>query len=910
MKNKLTFAIFIPLLVSGISINAQRFIEQKITNDDGRSIFVTFNKGTDAKNLALSDQGKFFSEILNLPAGSKLVKTESAKLFSDFSDEKYQLYHDGIKVEFANYVLHYIKGNLVSMNGEVYDTNDTNIQPDLSEAAALKIATKYVGAKVLMNTTEHGKELGYQPKGELVLLPVKSSNGKFRLLLSYKFDIFSAEPFLRSHVYVDAKSGAVLLNDLIMKHAGDNAHGITLGKKAFIGAENQAQKSFMPFVSGSAQTLYSGTKTIETTLVNGKYVLKDATRGGGVNTYTNNNGSENNLVKNNITDADNNWSNEIGLDVHWGVEKTYDYFKDTFNRNSYDNQGAVLNSYVHAGNSFENAFWSGSEMVYGDGGSTFKPLGAFDVTAHELGHAVCQSTANLAYQKESGALNEGLSDIWGAVVENAYAPEKQNFLMGEDIVKVSPNYLRSMSNPNSGLSKQPDTYKGTYWKDASSNCSPNDNNDYCGVHTNSGVINYWFYLIVKGGSGTNDIGNSFNVSGIGFEKAAKIVYRLETSYLTSNSTYNNTLTYGIQAAKDLFGADSAEHQAVQNAFYAVGLGQAYSGGGNSTDNQAPTAPQLSASSTTQNATVLSWSGATDNVAVTGYDVYKDNTLLNSTTSTTYSVTGLSPATSYNFTVKAKDAAGNISPASNSVNVTTLSGGGNTSYCTSSSNSASDESISNVKFANINKSSTGTSGYENFTSVIGNVTKGKTYPITVTPYWPTYTYGEAYAVYIDYNGDGDFADSGELAWSQTATIASSVSGNITIPTTSTTGDVRMRVILKYNSLPASSCGTFDYGQVEDYTLRIAPAAAVTSLVDSSLAESSNISVYPNPAKDVISIKSSSRSEFKYQITDALGKVVLSGNTEAKSIKISSLLPGAYIITLDNGEKQSTVKIIKN
>ncbi len=287
MKNKLTFAIFIPLLVSGISINAQRFIEQKITNDDGRSIFVTFNKGTDAKNLALSDQGKFFSEILNLPAGSKVVKTESAKLFSDFSDEKYQLYHNGIKVEFANYILHYIKGNLVSMNGEVYDTNDTNIQPDLSEAVALKMATKYVGAKVLMNTTEHGKELGYQPKGELVLLPVKSSNGKFRLLLSYKFDIFSAEPFLRSHVYVDAKSGAVLLNDPIMKHAGENAHGAALNKICCYWSlrTQNARRVSIPFVLRKVhKRLYSGTKSIETTLVNGKYVLKDTTRGGGVNT--------------------------------------------------------------------------------------------------------------------------------------------------------------------------------------------------------------------------------------------------------------------------------------------------------------------------------------------------------------------------------------------------------------------------------------------------------------------------------------------------------------------------------------------------------------------------------------------------------------------------------------------------
>ncbi|MEY8759629.1 M4 family metallopeptidase [Chryseobacterium tongliaoense] len=920
MKNKLIFAFFIPLLVSGVSVQAQRYVQQRINSEDGRSSLILFNSGTAARDLALSDNGKFFSEILNLPAGSKMVKTESAKLFSDFSDEKYQLYHQGIKVEFANYILHYIKGNLVSMSGEIYNTGDVNTHADLSESVALNKAVKYIGAKVLMTNTEHGKDIGYQPKGELVLIPVQASDGNYRLLLSYKFDIFSAEPFVRSHIYVDANSGDILFDDPIMKHAGENAHGKLANNITPVGAENKPKSDLLSvFVAGSAQTRYSGTKSIETTLLNGKYVLRDNTRGGGVNTYTNNNGNYTNLVKTDITDTDNNWTtaehsstgNDVALDVQWGVEKTYDYFKNTFNRNSYDNQGAVLNNYVHVGNSWENAAWTGNAMVYGDGATTFKPLGAFDVTAHELGHAVCQTTAQLAYQRESGALNEGFSDIWGAVVENAYAPEKQNFLIGEEITKVSPNYLRSLSNPNSGLSKQPDTYKGTYWKDASTTgCAvpSQTQNDYCGVHTNSGVINYWFYLLVMGGTGTNDIGNSFNVTGIGFEKAAKIAYRLETSYLTANSNYTNAMTYGIQAAKDLFGTDSAEHKATQNAFYAVGLGTAYSGGTPVTDTQAPTAPQLAASSTTQNSTALSWSGSTDNVGVTGYDVYKGTSLLGSTSATTYSVTGLSPSTSYSFTVKAKDAAGNISLASNSVSITT-SPASTATYCTSSGNSTADERISNVVFANINKASTGTSGYEDFTSVVGNVTKGSSYAITITPYWSSVKYSEAYAVYIDFNGDGDFTDAGELAWSKAASTTSPVSGNITIPTTAATGDTRMRVIMKYSSLPTSACGTFNYGQVEDYTLRIAASGAISSLTSDILADNNTISVYPNPVNDVINIKSRSGLEFRYQLVDSLGKVVLSGETKSQSVNVGSLLPGVYVLSLDNGKEKSTQKIIK-
>lgn len=921
MKNKLIFAITLPIVLCGISLSAQNYIEQRINSADGRSSLIVFNKGQSARNRLSADTDHFFSEILQLPAGSKMIKSESAKLFSDFSDEKYQLYHNGIKVEFARYSLHFIKGQLISMNGEIYDTSDVNTETHISEAAAKSIAIKFLGSQKLMSYEEEGKQKSSQQKGELVLLPVEAANGKFRLLLSYKFDVFSAEPFLRSNVYVDAQSGAVLLNDPIMKHAGEDAHS---KQNHIVGPHSDTPsqgEELAAFVAGSAQTRYSGTKTIETTLLNGKYVLRDNTRGGGVNTYNNKNANYSSLTKSDITDNDNNWStaehastgNDSGLDVQWGVEKTYDYFKETFNRNSYDNQGAVLNSYIHVLNNWENAAWVGNAMVYGDGASTFKPLSAFDVTAHELGHAICQSTAQLAYQRESGALNEGLSDIWGAVVENKYAPEKQNFLIGEDITKVSPNYLRSMSNPNSGFQKQPDTYKGTYWKDASTTgcVTPSQQtNDFCGVHTNSGVINYWFYLLVSGGSGTNDIGKSFNVTGIGFDKAAKIAYRLETAYLTANSNYTNAMNYGIQSAKDLFGTDSDEHKATQNAFYAVGIGTAYSGGGtNPTDNQAPTAPTLSASGTTSTGTNLFWSGATDNTAVTGYDVYRGTSLLGSTLSTTYAVNGLSPATSYSFSVKAKDAAANISPASNSVTITTLSSGGSTAnYCAASATSTADERIRRVKFANIDKASTGTAGYENFTSTLGNVTKGSSYTVTVTPAWTSTRYSEGYAVYIDYNKDGDFADSGELAWSRTATTLSSVSGTITIPASAVTGDTRMRVIMKYNGAPTSSCGTFNYGQVEDYTLRIAAPASATSLTEASTA-GKTLSIYPNPVKDKLQLKTESSDDYQYQIFDQRGSVVLSGETKGQSINVHSLSEGVYILNLDNGKIKTSHKFIK-
>jgi Zn-dependent metalloprotease len=100
-----------------------------------------------------------------------------------------------------------------------------------------------------------------------------------------------------------------------------------------------------------------------------------------------------------------------------GAEKTYDYWTSVHGRNSFDNAGAAIKSYVHYSSNYDNAYWNGSVMTYGDGSGTyFDILTSIDVAAHEIGHAICSNTANLAYQPESGAMNEAFSDIWEPVL--------------------------------------------------------------------------------------------------------------------------------------------------------------------------------------------------------------------------------------------------------------------------------------------------------------------------------------------------------------------------------------------------------------------------------------------------------------------------------------------------------------
>lgn len=273
--------------------------------------------------------------------------------------------------------------------------------------------------------------------------------------------------------------------------------------------------------------------------------------------------------------------NNPALDVHWGMEKTYDFYLNTFGRNSFDGNGTIIKQYVNSpylqeryGGNPNNALARPSPynlMEYGLGnGQYMNPVVGLDVEGHEFTHLVVNNngTGGLVYQGESGALNESFADILGTGVEFYTRGAGANWSIGEGVMVASAN-LRSMSNPNNptGDTQQPDTYNGTYWSNPA-----NVAVDGGGVHINSGVQNFWFYLLSEGGSGTNDIGNPFSVSGIGMDQALQIAYRNLTTYLTPNATFVDSYLGSLQAAQDLFGNPSSQYTAVRAAWYAVGIG--------------------------------------------------------------------------------------------------------------------------------------------------------------------------------------------------------------------------------------------------------------------------------------------------------------------------------------------------
>lgn len=911
----------------GFAQDNGRRSNQKTTGENGLPSLITFSENTTEKN---SDFQKLFKENLGLKQNQNFSKIKTEIDSEGFSHEKFQLFHQGIKVEYATYTIHSKNGKVSAMSGEFYNIGVVKTTASVSKSAALNIALNHIGAsKYLWQDAVEANRINYQkPEGELVLLPSMAEQGLERksdkVQLAYKFDIYASNPISRGDLYVDANTGEVLYYNATIKHLGEHAHGAKNTKQAFT-KNIEKPISFELFkntslvVAANAATRYSGTQQIQTLLSGSSYVLNDNTRGGGVVTY--NSARTATYPSTNFTDANNDWTaaefnntnkDNAALDAHWGAEKTYDYFSTKHARNSYNNAGAQIKSYVHynliaAGYpDNNNAFWDGSRMTYGDGGAgVFDALTSIDVAAHEIGHAVCSNTANLAYQKESGAMNEGFSDIWGACVEYFAAPTKQTWLIGEDIERRTGGVsLRSMSNPNA--EGQPDTYGGTYWINPS--CTPTGNNDYCGVHTNSGVLNHWFYILSIGKSGTNDKGSVFNVTGITIDKAAKIAYRLESVYLSANSTFANARTSGIQSAIDLYGAGSAEVIATTNAFFAVGVGAAYVAP--STDTTVPSTPaSLAASGTTASSTNLSWSASTDNVAVTGYNVYQGTTLKATVTTTSYAATGLTAATAYTFSVKAKDAAGNLSASSNVVNVTTLSGT-SVAYCASKGNSVADEFIDLVSLRNVNNVTGTNAGYGNFTNLVANLPYGSN-TITYSAGFTGAAYTEFWSVWIDYNKNGTF-ETTEKVVATSSSSSANLASTFTVPTSAVAGNTRMRVQMKYNAT-STACEAFSYGEVEDYTVNIGgPAfnAIVNTGVESDNEENVfEFKMYPNPVGNTLNIDMFDNREVTFKIYNTMGQTINQGDLKQSEINVSNLNSGLYIFEINDGQKTIIKKFVK-
>ena len=771
-------------LTVSISAFAQQGLLAKISGD--KQVTGRYTKLNAADRINFNPSDPKGSLGLETNSGMLLLNTETDRLGQ--VHYRYVQTYKNIPVENSMMIAHVSGGKLSAISGAVITKFNPALAQrsaaSLSAPGAVRSAVNYVNAnKYAWQDAGMEQRIKMRKGANASFYPVPAqvwyggdNTDPAALRLAYKVDIYSLQPLGRKFIYVDAQNGTVL------------------------GFADEIETTD---AVGTAATGYSGTQTIHSNRSGNTYRLRDMTKGYGVITLRASGHTD-------YTNSSANWSfnsaDKWALDAHYGVSSTWTFYKNVFNRNSVDNAGYALTSWVNDTAIVNNAYWDGAEMNYGIRSANGAGVTGIDVTGHELTHGLTQYTCNLMYAQEPGAINESMSDIMGKAVQFYTKPADNSWILSNDIGWE----IRSFSNPNAD--RQPDTYQGTYWSTSAS--------DNYGVHTNSGVGNYMFYLLVNGGSGSNDISNAFNVSGIGLAEAEQIIYRTETVYLTSTSQYTDWRTACINAATDLYGASSNEVIQVQNAWYAVGIGTP----GSSSTCVPPLA--LAAANITDSSALISWAPIP---GAAGYTLqYKNASAMSFTTVTgitasSYILSGLTPGSSYQVQVATDCGTSGSSPYGAAI-VFTTSGTATIVYCTSTG--AKADGITNVAFNTINNTSSST-GYSDYTATQSTtVYTNNTYPISVrlNTGGNKTNYAKAW---IDWNHDGVFDTSTEEYDLGTATNTSDglttlSSLPVTVPAAAVIGSTRMRVSTQYNATPLPCRASFD-GEVEDYSILVAGGA---------------------------------------------------------------------------------------
>ncbi|MGE5399284.1 MAG: M4 family metallopeptidase, partial [Ignavibacteriales bacterium] len=487
-----------------------------------------------------------YASSTQLPAEGIRFISENSDLFglnepdkelravSSFTDDlkmthvKYEQRVNGIKIYYSDVIVHFNSdGSIESVNGTYVPSPTINTGAQISPDAAISIAERKID---YVASSRNSELVVYQKNNVPVLAYEVRLPGKYYPNMTF---------------FIDAQTGEVIKKDDGIRYDGPT--------------------------KGKGVGLNGSIKDMETFLSGGKYYLLDVTlpmytppldsMRGVIRTYnayndTSGNGYDKTLLisdPNNDNNFNDNETLKAAVDAHVYSRIVYNFYKSHYNRNSFDNKGGSLTNVVHYKDQYNNAFWNGLFMSYGDGdGQRFSNLaGALDVIGHEITHGVIQYTADLAYELQPGAINESIADVFGSLVDST------NWLMGEDIFTpaIQGDALRNISDPHNG--KDPGQ---SGWQPA--NMSeyvelPNDeDNDWGGVHINSGIPNKAFFNVVNG---------------TGRWSAGQIWYRALTTYLTKNAQFTDLRLACLNAAKDLYGESSYQYKAVADGFSAVGI---------------------------------------------------------------------------------------------------------------------------------------------------------------------------------------------------------------------------------------------------------------------------------------------------------------------------------------------------
>jgi Zn-dependent metalloprotease len=446
---------------------------------------------------------------------------------------------------------------VLSVTGRTFDdASAIDTTPTLTGAAAVAAPPPALGAHGGLARTAMGAMCVFarEPEAELVVLPQQLVDGKPGATLCYLVELLvegGTEATGRHRNFVNALDGRIVW------HYNATAHG-------------------------TGKSLYSGTVTINTRFDRRgrEFRLQDRSRTGLLTVDAMD--VENFTWGSLMTDDDDTWGDgttgnrqSAGVDAHYGVARAWDYFLNQHGWHGMDNAGNGMAIYVHYGSNYNNAFWNGNVMAFGDGdGSDFSPLVSLDIVGHEFAHAVTENTADLQYQLESGASNESFSDIFGTAIEprgfSTPLTSRSDYQIGEDCYTpgTAGDAMRNLADPTLGTTGNIDHY--TKIRRPAAGEDPSEDNDWGYVHFNSGIQNKAFFLLAEGG--THPVSGNL-VDGIGRTAAERIFFRALSLKLFSTADFADVRAATLSAAADLYGGGgSKEYASTGDAWGAVGIG--------------------------------------------------------------------------------------------------------------------------------------------------------------------------------------------------------------------------------------------------------------------------------------------------------------------------------------------------
>lgn len=449
---------------------------------------------------------------------------------------KFQQVFRGIDVFGAEIFVHLLNGETYAHGNWANIPDNFNTAANISYQASMDAAVRSLqpewGFKPF--TQEEKELLKYEgPESRLIVLMLEE-----RPVLCY--DIFIRPNIMeRWKVRVNALTGAVIESYNYTCHVD--------GPRTGTGTDlNGVTRTINSYLIGSTHYLIDATKSMFSLSAS---ILPDDPAGA---IWTIDAGTTSGSSFNQVTSASPNFSNPRAVSAHYNAGVAYEYYKNTFNRNSINGTGGTIISVINIadqnGQTMDNAYWNGTFIAYGNGRDIFKPLaGSLDVAGHEMTHGVVEKSANLEYKNQSGAINESMADIFGCMMD------RDDWKLGEDIMKpgiTSTGALRDMQDPHNGGSSLTDNF----YQPKHMTEYYNGTQDNGGVHINSGIPNHAFYLFA---------------TAVGKERAEQVYYRTLTVYLTKTSQFKDLRKAVIQSATDLYGTSVAAEAG--EAFDAVGI---------------------------------------------------------------------------------------------------------------------------------------------------------------------------------------------------------------------------------------------------------------------------------------------------------------------------------------------------